>query len=84
MKESKAPIKALIAKPGLDGHDRGAKVLSLALRDEGFEVVYTGRRQTPESISRAGRKHHSEHYNYWRLLRVSGRENRGTRTSTYR
>ena len=40
----------LIAKPGLDGHDRGAKVLARGLRDEGFEVVYTGLRQTPEQI----------------------------------
>jgi methylmalonyl-CoA mutase C-terminal domain/subunit len=40
----------LIAKPGLDGHDRGAKVLARGLRDEGFEVVYTGLRQTPEMI----------------------------------
>jgi methylmalonyl-CoA mutase C-terminal domain/subunit len=46
-------IKVLIAKPGLDGHDRGAKVLSLALRDAGMEVIYTGLRQTPEDISNA-------------------------------
>ena len=44
------PFKVLIAKPGLDGHDRGAKVLARGLRDEGFEVVYTGLRQTPEMI----------------------------------
>jgi len=44
------PLKILIAKPGLDGHDRGAKVLARGLRDEGFEVVYTGLRQTPEMI----------------------------------
>jgi methylmalonyl-CoA mutase C-terminal domain/subunit len=43
----------LIAKPGLDGHDRGAKVLARGLRDEGFEVVYTGLRQTPEMIATA-------------------------------
>ena len=43
-------IKILLAKPGLDGHDRGVKVLSLGLRDEGLEVIYTGIRQTPESI----------------------------------
>src|SRR5256885_11814065 len=43
-------IKVLIAKPGLDGHDRGAKVLARGLRDEGFEVVYTGLRQTPEMV----------------------------------
>jgi methylmalonyl-CoA mutase C-terminal domain/subunit len=43
-------IKVLIAKPGLDGHDRGAKVLTLSLRDAGMEVIYTGIRQTPEKI----------------------------------
>ena len=43
-------IRILIAKPGLDGHDRGAKVVSRALRDEGFEVIYTGLRKTPEEI----------------------------------
>ena len=43
----------LIAKPGLDGHDRGAKVLARGLRDEGFEVVYTGLRQTPEMVASA-------------------------------
>ena len=48
-----APIKVLIAKPGLDGHDRGAKVLARGLRDEGFEVVYTGLRQTPEMVATA-------------------------------
>ena len=47
------PLKVLIAKPGLDGHDRGAKVLARGLRDEGFEVVYTGLRQTPEIIATA-------------------------------
>jgi methylmalonyl-CoA mutase C-terminal domain/subunit len=47
------PIKVLIAKPGLDGHDRGAKVLARGLRDEGFEVVYTGLRQTPEMVVNA-------------------------------
>lgn len=46
-------IKILMAKPGLDGHDRGAKVLSLALRDAGMEVIYTGLRQTPENITQA-------------------------------
>ncbi|HWH23533.1 MAG TPA: cobalamin B12-binding domain-containing protein [Candidatus Limnocylindria bacterium] len=44
------PIKVLIAKPGLDGHDRGAKVLARGLRDEGFEVIYTGLRQTPAMV----------------------------------
>ena len=47
---SERPLKVLIAKPGLDGHDRGAKVLARGLRDEGFEVVYTGLRQTPEMV----------------------------------
>ncbi|MFC1977684.1 cobalamin B12-binding domain-containing protein [Chloroflexota bacterium] len=46
-------IRVLLAKPGLDGHDRGAKVLSLGLRDEGLEVIYTGIRQTPDSIVQA-------------------------------
>jgi methylmalonyl-CoA mutase C-terminal domain/subunit len=50
---SSRPIKVLIANPGLDGHDRGAKVLARGLRDEGFEVVYTGLRQTPEMIATA-------------------------------
>ncbi len=45
------PIRVLIAKPGLDGHDRGAKVLARALRDAGMEVIYTGLRQTPEQIA---------------------------------
>jgi methylmalonyl-CoA mutase C-terminal domain/subunit len=47
------PVRILIAKPGLDGHDRGAKVLVRALRDAGFEVVYTGLFQTPEMIASA-------------------------------
>ena len=51
MKETAKPIRVLIAKPGLDGHDRGAKLLTLGLRDEGMEVIYTGIRQTPESIA---------------------------------
>ncbi len=46
-------VRILIAKPGLDGHDRGAKVVSRALRDAGFEVIYTGCHQTPEQIVRA-------------------------------
>lgn len=46
-------IRVLIAKPGLDGHDRGAKVIALGLRDEGMETIYTGLRQTPEQIVRA-------------------------------
>ncbi len=47
------PIRVLLAKPGLDGHDRGAKVLARGLRDEGFEVIYTGLRQTPEMVADA-------------------------------
>ncbi len=47
------PIRVLVAKPGLDGHDRGAKVVARALRDAGMEVVYTGIRQTPEMIAEA-------------------------------
>jgi methylmalonyl-CoA mutase, C-terminal domain len=50
MTERLAPIRVLIAKPGLDGHDRGAKVLARGLRDEGFEVIYTGIRRTTEAI----------------------------------
>lgn len=46
-------IRVLVAKPGLDGHDRGAKVISRALRDAGFEVIYTGLRRTPEEIVNA-------------------------------
>lgn len=46
-------IRVLIAKPGLDGHDRGAKVVARALRDDGMEVIYTGLRQTPDMISEA-------------------------------
>ena len=46
-------IRVLIAKPGLDGHDRGAKVIARALRDAGMEVIYTGLRQTPEMIANA-------------------------------
>ncbi|HET9152372.1 MAG TPA: cobalamin B12-binding domain-containing protein [Gemmatimonadales bacterium] len=47
------PIRVLVAKPGLDGHDRGAKVVAAALRDAGMEVIYTGLHQTPEMIARA-------------------------------
>jgi len=47
------PLRILIAKPGLDGHDRGAKVIARALRDAGMEVIYTGLRQTPEMIAEA-------------------------------
>jgi methylmalonyl-CoA mutase C-terminal domain/subunit len=50
---SERKIRVLIAKPGLDGHDRGAKVVARALRDAGMEVIYTGIRQTPEMIAEA-------------------------------
>jgi methylmalonyl-CoA mutase C-terminal domain/subunit len=53
MENKETRIRVLIAKPGLDGHDRGAKVLTLGLRDEGMEVIYTGIRQTPETIVEA-------------------------------
>jgi methylmalonyl-CoA mutase C-terminal domain/subunit len=49
----RGPIRVLVAKPGLDGHDRGAKVVAAALRDAGMEVIYTGLHQTPEMIARA-------------------------------
>ena len=52
MTERSRPIKVLLGKPGLDGHDQGAKVVVRALRDAGFEVIYTGLRQTPEAITR--------------------------------
>jgi len=48
--ERSTPIRVLVAKPGLDGHDRGAKIIARALRDAGMEVIYTGLRQTPEMI----------------------------------
>jgi methylmalonyl-CoA mutase C-terminal domain/subunit len=51
--ERNLPIRVLVAKPGLDGHDRGAKVIARALRDAGMEVIYTGLRQTPEMIVNA-------------------------------
>ena len=47
----RAPVRVLVAKPGLDGHDRGAKLVARALRDAGFEVIYTGIRQKPEAIA---------------------------------
>jgi methylmalonyl-CoA mutase, C-terminal domain len=51
--EMKRPIRVLVAKVGLDGHDRGAKVIATALRDAGMEVIYTGLRQTPEMVVNA-------------------------------
>jgi len=82
------PIRVLIAKPGLDGHDRGAKVVARGLRDAGFEVIYTGLHQTPQQIVRAavdedvqvvGLSVLSGAHNHLlpavvRLLRESGRE----------
>lgn len=53
-------IKVLIAKPGLDGHDRGAKVLTLGLRDAGMETVYTGLRQTPEMVAEAAAREQAD------------------------
>ena len=50
MSLSQSKIRILVAKPGLDGHDRGAKVIATSFRDAGFEVIYTGLRQTPEKI----------------------------------
>ena len=53
MTQIRRPIRVLVAKPGLDGHDRGAKVIARALRDSGMEVIYTGIRQTPQMIAQA-------------------------------
>lgn len=53
MQDNKRPIRVLVAKPGLDGHDRGAKVIARALRDAGMEVIYTGIRQSPQMITQA-------------------------------
>ena len=50
MSETQSKIRVIVAKPGLDGHDRGAKIIARALRDAGMEVVYTGIRQTPDQI----------------------------------
>lgn len=65
-------IRILVAKPGLDGHDRGAKVVARALRDGGFEVIYTGLRQTPEQIVEAAL---SEDVNVVALSLLSGAHN---------
>ena len=51
MTESERKIRVVVAKPGLDGHDRGAKIIARALRDAGMEVIYTGLHQTPEQIA---------------------------------
>lgn len=53
---NKGRVKVLVAKPGLDGHDRGAKVLTMGLREDGMEAIYTGLRQTPEMIAQAALK----------------------------
>lgn len=53
MQNNERPIRILVAKPGLDGHDRGAKVIARALRDAGMEVIYTGIRQSPQMIVQA-------------------------------
>lgn len=53
MSQTKRPIRVLVAKVGLDGHDRGAKIIATALRDAGMEVIYTGLRQTPEMVVNA-------------------------------
>src|SRR4249920_403738 len=53
MNELKRPVRVLVAKAGLDGHDRGAKVIASSLRDAGMEVIYTGLRQTPEMVVNA-------------------------------
>ena len=53
MVQDSRPVRVLVAKPGLDGHDRGAKVIARALRDAGMEVIYTGIRQTPQMIVQA-------------------------------
>jgi methylmalonyl-CoA mutase C-terminal domain/subunit len=53
MTQSNRPTRVLVAKPGLDGHDRGAKIIARALRDAGMEVIYTGIRQTPQMIAQA-------------------------------
>ena len=65
-------IRVIVAKPGLDGHDRGAKVVARALRDAGFEVLYTGLRQTPEQIVEAAL---SEDVNVVALSLLSGAHN---------
>lgn len=65
-------IRVLVAKPGLDGHDRGAKVVARALRDAGFEVIYTGLRQTPEQIAEAAL---SEDVNVIAMSLLSGAHN---------
>ncbi len=56
----KRPVRIVLGKPGLDGHDHGAKVVARALIDAGFEVFYTGLRQTPESVTGAAREHDAD------------------------
>lgn len=69
---NKKNIRILIAKPGLDGHDRGAKYISRALKDAGYEVIYTGIRQTPEAIVRIAIQ---EDVNFIALSLLSGAHN---------
>ena len=57
MTASQRPIKVVLGKPGLDGHDQGAKVVVRAMMDAGFEVIYTGLRQTPQQIAHLAREH---------------------------
>lgn len=56
MSNTKRPVRVLVAKVGLDGHDRGARVIATSLRDAGMEVIYTGLRQTPEMVVKAARQ----------------------------
>src|ERR687892_269133 len=72
-------IRVVIAKPGLDGHDRGAKVIARALRDAGMEVIYTGLRQTPEQIVSAALQEDADagdHRLHWDACPAAGRRDR--------
>ena len=71
-------IRVLVAKPGLDGHDRGAKIIARAFRDAGFEVVYTGLRQTPEQVVAAALQEDVEGR---RIVVSTGRDNAPARSS---
>ena len=74
------PTRVLIAKPGLDGHERGAKIVARALRDAGMEVIYTGIRQTPEMIAEAALQEDVDVVEYvrqWAAERASGGEATG-------
>jgi len=63
----KRRYRVVIAKPGLDGHDRGAKVIARALRDAGFEVIYTGLHQTPEQVAENGLQEDADAVGMWVL-----------------